>query len=280
MNIPYHLALRLGRLKRMLYRRSLARIASRACAFPGTVEVTLLCLVGKKDLPELVASVRSFFRYVGKPRGFVVATDGTLDAADLLLLKSLPFEPVIWWPQDYAPVGQPPIIDNYFREHPFGKKLALMLKAQELTPVIYADSDILFFPGADELRQRLKDQSVPGWFLLDCAFSLDRRMLNRDSTSSPWVNAGCVVFNRPVDFKDPINRFASLSVPGEFFTEQTIVHLAMTQAGCQPLPAGQHVLQNDDQWLWRDKYVRHDTVLRHYISSFRHKMWVQVNFGV
>jgi hypothetical protein len=89
-----------------------------------------------------------------------------------------------------------------------------------------------------------------------------------------------MIFHQPVAFNDAVNCFTRLGVAGEFFTEQTIVHLAMTQAGCQPLPPDLYVLQNDDQWLWRDLHVKTGAVARHYISSFRHKMWVQVGFSI
>lgn len=280
MNIPYHLALRLGRLKRSCYARMLPRIARRPVASPRPVNARLLYLLGRKEVPEFVASARSFLRWAGRPAELIVASDGTLDETTLRLLASLPQSPTFWRPADYEPGDAPRRVREYFREHAFGKKLGLLLKAQTLAPIVYADSDILFFPGATDVPARIEGGSAPVWFLPDCAFSLDRRMLDRAASAGPPVNAGFLIFNRPVDFRGGLERFARLDVPGEFFTEQTIVHLGVTQAGGVPLPAQRYVLQNDDQWLWRDKYARADTALRHYISSFRHKMWMRVRPGV
>jgi len=256
-------------------------MAGRPVTFLRAIEATLLCYTGRRDLPELVAALRSFFHHVGRPARLVIGTDGTMDAAGLAVLRSLPVAPAIWQPPDFAPPpGAPPVLVDYFQAHPLGKKVCLLMRAQELAPFVFSDSDILFLPGAAELAKRLSDLTAPGWFMQDCAFSLDRRMLDAGAPLAPGVNSGLLAFLRPVPFDDALNRFARLQVPGEFFTEQTIVHLAMTQAGCQPLPPDLYILQNNDQWLWRDLHVKPGTAARHYISSFRHKMWLRVRFNM
>ena len=59
-------------------------------------------------------------------------------------------------------------------------------------------------------------------------------------------------------------------------TEQTLVHLAVQQAGGRPLPPARYVLQSDDGSTLREPLVGPDVVLRHYTGPVRHKLWLRV----
>lgn len=169
-----------------------------------------------------------------------------------------------------------PAIAAYARKSPLGKKLAVEHACSGFAPLAYADSDVLFFPGASELGRTLAEPGDHPRYLLDCWPSFDGRLLRDESEKLSPVNAGFFILRRPLCWQESLERFELLHGEIHHFSEQTLVHLAVRQAGGMPLPPERHVLANDDQWLWSDRYAGPRLVSRHYISSFRHKFWNQV----
>jgi hypothetical protein len=48
----------------------------------------------------------------------------------------------------------------------------------------------------------------------------------------------------------------------------------MHQASARPFDRSRYVLATDDRSLPTDPYLRPDTVLRHYVTPVRHKLWM------
>jgi hypothetical protein len=65
-NFGYHLARLLGSLVRRCYRILLPLIARRRVVSPCSVELEVFAYSNEESLPEQVASIRSFLRYVGR----------------------------------------------------------------------------------------------------------------------------------------------------------------------------------------------------------------------
>ncbi len=167
---------------------------------------------------------------------------------------------------------------RYASSQPMGRKLLVMRALDSLAPVIYADSDILCFPAASELaKPEFWDSAQPS-YLLDPYPSLDLRLVEKDSEKLQPVNGGFVVVRRPLDWSEPMRRFEALPGDPAFFSEQTLLHLAIRFSGGTPLDPTRYVLRNEDQWAARDWFAGPEVVLRHYISSLRHKMWLRVSF--
>jgi hypothetical protein len=205
-------------------------------------------------------------------------SDGTHSEADKTLLRKLhPHLGVRPWTELAGP-ELPECVHRYAGQHAFGKKLIVFMSMAVSGPAIYADSDILFFPGAAHLRGLMEKPVSQPSYLLDCWPSFDERLIRSAAEKEQPVNGGFAILRGPLDWREPLERFQAMNGEGEFFTEQTLVHLAMRQAGGQPLPPEKYVLANDDQWIYADRHCGPGVALRHYISSLRHKFWNQVQF--
>src|SRR5436189_2463715 len=88
-NYGYHLARAEGKATRSLYRALLPTILRRALPKGAALPFEVVTYSGEKDLPEQVASIRSFLRYVGRPNRLTIVSDGTLSGPSIHLLKSL-----------------------------------------------------------------------------------------------------------------------------------------------------------------------------------------------
>ena len=126
-NYGYHLARAEGNSTRRIYRALLPSIARRQISCGSEVPVDVFAYAGESSLPEQVASIRSFLRYVGRPKQFTVISDGSLSGNEIQILKSI--DPMItvseysqWLPKDL-----PTRIYSYLTADPMGKQLALFM---------------------------------------------------------------------------------------------------------------------------------------------------------
>lgn len=242
-----------------------------------SVPATVYSLSCENDWPEQAACIRSFLRFVGKPERFVVVSDGSHDEATRRQLEQISPCVSIQHIDSMINPGLSPRIRKYAAEHFLGKKLSLFVSMQVKGPTIYTDSDVLFFPGASALTQLLNAPPTTPLYLLDCFPSLDDRLLRASQEKESPVNGGFVILNRNLDWTDALSRLEQMQGECVFFTEQTLVHLAVKANSGKPLPAEQFVLRAEDQFLLGDRYARDGIALRHYISSIRTKFWHHTN---
>lgn len=249
----------------------LPALASRPVPTPRRLPFSVVSFSSQRDLPEQVASLRSFLRHVGEPVDFTVISDGSHRPAGRRLLRLLhPCVRVVHWTA-VVRHDLPRAVSRYAARSPMGKKLAVELSLPVTRPTVYADSDVLFFPGAAALPE------IPGghgWFLADCgAGYLDRRVLDGDGEADEPVNAGFFLLHRRLDWSASLDRLAALSGEPGFHTEQTLVHLAMHASGARALDPGRYVLAVDDMFSARDVHAGRHIVLRHYTTPVRYKFW-------
>jgi hypothetical protein len=270
-NIPYRAATFVGQRNRRRFVTRLATLPPVAAA--GELPVTVYSFSGERDWPEQAASVRSFLRFVGLPQRFVVVSDGSHGDESRRQLERL--HPCVSVARLEAVVRPdlPERIQRYAAQHGLGKKLSVLLSIPVEGPTIYSDSDILFFPGANALARLLQFQTCTPRYLLDCWPSLDARLLAGENEKALPVNSGFLIFGRPLDWRNALNRLEQMQGDCGFFTEQTLVHLAMKASAGEPLPADQFVLRAEDQFVFSDYYAGKGIALRHYISSIRSKFW-------
>jgi hypothetical protein len=143
-------------------------------------------------------------------------------------------------------------------------------------PVLYLDSDILFFEGAADLCQYAKRGDAPVFYLADCVFAGDDRLLHDSSEAADPVNTGFLLLFQKPDWSLSIQRFLQLKDAPNFFTNQTMTHLTMHANGATPFDPQKYVLQVDDQFIYPDRYAAPSIVLRHYVNPVRHKFWTSL----
>lgn len=275
-NYGYHLARAEGNATRTIYRALLPSIARRRMPEIEQAGFNVFAYSGEKTLPEQVASIRSFLKYVGRPNLFTIVSDGTLSDRSCDILKSL--DPVIsvsdfaqWVPKDL-----PADVYPYLTTHPTGKQLALIISLPVDAPTLYIDSDVLFFPAARDLMRLAESGGAPAFYLADCRLSADERLFRGDAEKAQPVNTGVLFLFEKLDWTLALRRFLELPGLPTFFTNQTMTHLTMHANGAAPLDKRKYVLQLDDQFVYPDRYASSDLALRHYVNPVRHKFWTAI----
>lgn len=267
-NFGYYFARLHGALVRNVYRALLPVIAGRQVPNDKQLKLDVFTYSGEASLPEQVASARSFLKFAGTPVSFTIVSDGTYSPRGISLLRQI--HPVIRVVEATEFCDVVPEFREYLSNHPTGKQFSLILSLPRSRPAFYFDSDVLFFPGA----RAIADLKMEGAFYLrDCQFAGDERLLRDGGEKRSPVNTGVLLISRKPDWSLALDRLRQLEGPPRFFTNQTLTHLAMHATGAQPFDPQTFVLRLDDQFIWRDRYASPDIVLRHYVNPVRHKFW-------
>lgn len=245
-------------------------------AGPAMENVRLASYCGRRDFPELVASWLSLRKFAGRPSESWLLSDGSLGRDEAEIIRRLEPRTRVLEFEDLDARLLTPRLLHYAASKPLGKKLCLLRQLSEGPRWIFSDSDLLYFPGAAGLGQA--DWWAEGHcrFLLDQVASLDPKMDTTDTAPEQPVNSGFLAAAVPLDWSEAMRRFEVREGGYSFFTEQTACHLAFHHTGGTALDPSRCIMRNEDQWLPKDLYARRELVFRHYISSFRQKMWLQV----
>ena len=210
------------------------RIVRRKIMPPESVPFEVFAYSGHDTLPEQVASIRSFLRYAGRPTRFTVVSDGTYTDQDIELLREIDPSVAV---EESPPIPSdlPPALASYLESHPTGKQLGLIISLPRNGPALYVDSDVYFFRKANDLATLACAASVPAFYLSDCQFSGDARLIRSPNERKQPVNTGVLFLLQKLDWSLGIDRFLQLNGAPNFFTNQTITHLTMHANGASPL---------------------------------------------
>jgi hypothetical protein len=271
-NFGYHLALVKGDAIRWIYRSFLPVVVRRRVQSPRALPFDVFSYSGESTLPEQVASIRSLLRYAGRPKSFTVVSDGSYSESSIRLLELV--DPcVAVRGASHPAAGLPKRLQKYLTAHPTGKQLALIMSLPLDGPALYIDSDVLFFRDAFDLIARAQERDLPAYYLADCQFSGDARLLRDEDEQKNPVNTGVLFLFKKLDWAPGINRFLDLEGEPNFFTNQTITHLVMHANRARSFDPAKYLLQLDDQCVYPDRYAGPDLALRHYVNPVRHKFW-------
>jgi hypothetical protein len=160
-----------------------------------------------------------------------------------------------------------------------GKKLAAELSLPLAGLTLYVDADVLFFARARELSAAPLEGVAPR-YLRDCGPYLDERLITRARESRDPVNGGAFLVHERLRWERALARLATLRGPPSFFTEQTLLHLAMHASGARALDPARHVVSRTDELRLADEHAGPGIVLRHYTTPIRHKLWCAVGRGL
>ena len=273
-NFGYHFARAEGRTVRAFYRGLLHRLP--AIETTRTFPLEVFSYSGEAALAEQVASIRSFLRHIGRPAHFTVVSDGTYSEQSRRLLKRLDPSVSVSDVSEWIPSDFPEEIQPYLKTHPTGRQLALIMSLPKSAPVLYLDSDVLFFAGADDLLGYVETRDVPAFYMADCRFSGDERLLRDPAEGKDPVNTGFLLLFQKLDWTASVRRFLELEGEPNFFTNQTMTHLTMHANGAAPFDPRKYVLQLDDQFIFPDRYANPAIAVRHYVNPVRHKFWTSL----
>jgi hypothetical protein len=276
MNVPYHSARLEGKIARSLYRAGLPTIVRRRVRVTRELPFDVFAYSGENTLPEQVASIRSFLTYAGRPKQFVVASDGSYTSTSIELLEKIDNCVRVQRTAPNLPPRLPAKVQSYLTSHFTGKQLALIMSLPANGPTLYTDSDVLFFPEAIRLADLARTKSVSAFYLADYQFSADERLIRDPAEKENPVNMGFLLLFQKLDWSLGLERLQMLNGTPNFFTTQTVVHLCMHGNGAVALDAQKFVLQVDDQFIYRDRYATNSIAMRHYVNPVRHKFWAAV----
>jgi hypothetical protein len=276
MNVPYHSARLEGTIARALYRAALPVIVRQTIHIARELSFDVFAYSGENTLPEQVASIRSFLTHAGRPKQFVVVSDGSYTSASIELLEKIDNAVRVQTTPPPLPPGLPDTIQSYLTNHPTGKQLALLMSLPANGPTLYTDSDVLFFPRACELADLSNTKSISALYLADYQFSGDERLIRDPLEKRNPANTGFVFLFQKLDWSRGLERLRTLNDEPNFFTNQTVMHFCMHANGAAAFDPGKFILQVDDQFVYRDRYVGRSLAIRHYVNPVRHKFWTVV----
>jgi hypothetical protein len=272
----YHAALWRGRRKRNWFSRRIDSLAvcngdASLCELP----IDLVCMLGSTAIPEVIVAVRSFLMHAGRPIRLLLVSDGTLSTYDTDLLESTLISCQVVELPDILNPTLPNSITTRLPDHWMIRKQALLMSLPKDRPALFVDSDIVFFPAAQELGADLASLGANPAYMVDLKPSFDHRLLRDGDELTPPLNSGLLYMPRPLNWSNAVNRFESLPSDAKLvFTDQTMSHLAFHEAGAMPLHPDRYMLRIDDQFEYRDRYTnKPGVVCRHYVNTIRHKMW-------
>lgn len=279
--VQYRGAIVAKRWARLLRRRYDTRLRSgreEQMAGNAHVDVDVISFSCERDLPEQAISIRSFLRWVGQPNSFRVISDGSIRPRSALLLKALSPAVKVVSVEEYAAGFEiPRPVAEFASNKAYGRKLvALLAMRPDARPIVYADSDVLFHPGAAGLATCLDEARGKLLYLQDFQPALDVRLVSPEEQGFP-LNSGFLVAGKYVDWTEAVERLDQIGeadAPGYGWTEQSVAHIAYRGTGGAPLPRDRCILELDDRPKWGDTYMSSTTWLRHYVTDVRFKMWI------
>jgi hypothetical protein len=271
-NFGYHFARWKGNVIRRLYRALIPLIIRAKANPPRELAFEVFAYSSEEMVPEQIASIRSFLRYAGRPKAFTVVSDGSHSTRSVRLLTQV--DPSVTVVQAVPPpAGLPEKLHDYLANYPTGKQLALIMSLPRNDIALYVDSDVRFFPAAHDLLQYAQARDVAAYYLADCQFSGDVRLLRDPAEEKEPVNTGMLLLFKKLDWSLSLTRFLELEGEPGFFTNQTMTHLTMHKNGARHFDRAKYVLQLDDQCILADRYAAPNLALRHYVNPVRHKFW-------
>ncbi|MBD2187726.1 hypothetical protein [Pseudanabaena mucicola] len=272
-NIGYHTAKLQGKLIRSIYKSNLPNIVSRPIAQSRQVPIKVYALSCERDLPEQIASLRSFLKYVGIPDTFTIMSDGSYTENSIKLLKLVHPCVEVQLLTKFQRDDLPQSVYAYASQQAMGKKLAALMSIPIEGATLYTDSDILFFQGASDLANLAISKDTHTYYLPDCKSSLDKRLIYEDIEQQEPINAGFILFKKNLNWDYAIQRLSDLQELPNYFSEQTIVNLTIRHNHGIALAREKYIMNVDDQFIYPDKFVTKQIAMRHYVSDIRHKFW-------
>jgi hypothetical protein len=239
--------------------------------------VTLATITGHRDLPQAIASIISFRTLVGRPVRVFITDDGTLTHEDREVVSLLGPEARVHEPAFDPRLPCADLLACYAETAPLGRKLAMLIEltSSGSAALVYADSDVLFI-SPDHLRTVLTEPvEAPRYMTDPNRMAVDSRI---DTRRLKAVNSGFLVLPADMNWNEALETCGeALQVP-EWYTEQTVVSVAVNGNRGVPLPPDQYVLRWDDRRGLRDR-TGPAAVLRHYVAPVRWRFWIRAHGG-
>ena len=177
--------------------------------------------------------------------------------------------------------GRAPAVAAFARVHPTGRKLAVVLAAQERASILFVDPDVLLFRFPAELAESMRRGGPPRYNLEDGELNGDARLVahaRREGWPAPaGLNSGLLFIPRGALAVADAERLLAGGEfdPGSWFVEQTALALLLTAAGAEPLPGARYVVSTQGQFYGDPDRDYGQIVTRHFTTPVRHLMYAR-----
>jgi len=255
--------------------------------YKSQLNVVILMMTGKNHIDMTRLSLLSVARHwVALPK-VIITSDGTLSARQIK--KKLEFWPGEIIAEDWEDTAKYHLNKKrqalvlYGETHPFGKKLAIILKHAEAGPVLWIDSDILFF------NDFCKFIPVPG-----SQFSCGGTEDFTAAYHQPVLDYFAHNIYDTYKFNAGLLYVSGVDVYERFGLEQLIRSLHPNYDFCTEQSIFAHIASKSLGVLWSKDIVKsyntdnqqvkampiHNVIARHYTSNVRHLFWRDAFFNL
>jgi hypothetical protein len=281
--IKSSLAYRLPKLYRQILKLKRITVAGNKSKSTQVV----LMMTGKYHLDMTRLAVLSIANSWDILPRLIIITDGTIAINNVI--KKLSFWPgelsVQDWQEtaDYHSAKQRPALVNYANAHPFGKKMAIILHHANKQPVVWVDSDVLFFNDFTRyIPQNIKGFACGG--SEDFMAAYHEAVLKKFDFQLPALyhfNAGILLAFGEGIYEDFTleNVLNAIHPDYDFCTEQTIFALIASKSLGIIWPLEVIKSFSSDTQQVKGMATK-NVVARHYTSNVRHLFWRDAIFRV
>jgi hypothetical protein len=249
---------------------------------------SLSIIVRKKDLAMSAISLKSFNKKGNTAPKLIVGCDDSLTVECALNfyhswpggVEAYSISDVAQWHRQKGDE----LMARFCEAHVFGFKHCLCLMALEMdkNPVLYSDSDVLWFRDPAQLVAKYSSRSLFG--SVDCGLSYNHSLLvNFPEFKSLLadrfgINAGFAVFNARPKYGPQEIKFIDrvlVEKPVHIFSEQTLFAILVKKHGA--------VIDEEDVVISEAKslfpsWISKNWYARHYVSSAREQIWSDAIF--
>jgi hypothetical protein len=171
-----------------------------------------------------------------------------------------------------------PALAVFFRNHPLGKKLGLILALSRESSILYSDHDVLAFNPPVELLATI-EAGVACYIEEEHEGNLDPALIERCSSLGiehfSKFNSGLLFVPRGALNPQLAEETLSTWRPpaASWFTEQTVLNVLMRKANAISLPRERYVISTRRQFYFEDDVDYGKIVARHFTGTVRHVMY-------
>ena len=245
------------------------------------MDLRYLTMGGASHLDIMVASLRSLAAsWPELPTLRVVVADETDPAVVHRRLN--------WWRGSrevvswraaaaWAAANVSPALSRFAEREPMGRKMAAVFQAATEGPVLYSDTDVLWFGYPDSIADLITAHESVLAMSTDIYAAYDQRLVPHELpelAAKPYYCAGIMFAKGRVFENDRLHallEFAAHDAIG--LTEQTLFAMLDCALGGRRFPEDEIYLSDADRFARSETFLGMPWAARHYVGQVRHLFW-------
>jgi hypothetical protein len=185
---------------------------------------------------------------------------------------------------DAATLALPPVLKQYRRENPYGRKLCALIHASRHDNLMYSDADILIFRRPTALIENIRSGHMralynksAGGNVWNAKKILDLMQEERIASLDGFNSGLLFIPKQSLDVDlciQCVSRYAA-NLSAERFIDQSTLNALFSRLGAQSLNQAEYSISEHGMYFWqRDPVDYRQLVARHYVGVVRHRMYL------